>query len=131
MALSVEGIEDISAPAHEGFVTAATDTGKSKRQGVSKFIIDNRTDDPDVDVIKAKLNLLLASVLSSLTAVHVTLRIRDSLVNQGINYRCEVEGVHQNSKRFIVSSEHPSAITALEGAAQRLRRSVVRSRQFV
>ena len=123
--------DEVSPVEQKGFIPDNTTANKPERPGVSKFIIDNRTDDPDIDVIKAKLNLLLASVLSSLTAVHVTLRIRDSLVNQGINYRCEVEGVHQNSKRFFVSSEHPSAITALEGAAQRLRRSVVRSRQFV
>ena len=123
--------DEVSPVGRKGFIPETNTASKSERQGVSKFIIDNRTDDPDIDVIKARLNLLLASVLSSLTAVHVTLRIRDSLVNQGINYRCDVEGVHQNSKRFLVSSEHPSAMTAIEGAAQRLRRSVVRSRQFV
>lgn len=124
-------IEEVSPVDRNGFMPATTTANKLERPRVSKFIIDNRTDNPDADVINAKLNLLLASVLNSLTAVHVTLRIRDSLVSQGIHYRCEVEGVHQNSKRFFVSSEHPSAITALEGAAQRLRRSIVRARQFV
>ena len=124
-------IDGVSPVDGDGFVPDTTTACKFERPRVSKFIIDNRTDDPDVEVINAKLNLLLASVLNSLTAVHMTLRIRDSLVNQGVHYRCEVEGVHQNSKRFFVSSEHPSAITALEAAAQRLRRSIVRARQFV
>lgn len=124
-------IDEVSPVDRHGFMPKTTNANKLERPRVSKFIIDNRTEDPDEDVINARLNLLLASVLNSLTAVHVTLRVRDSLVNQGINYRCEVEGVHQNSKRFFVSSEHPSAIAALEAAAQRLKRSVVRARQFV
>ncbi len=97
---------------------------------MAKITIENSGDHPQETVIRNKLSLLLASTLSGLTSVHVSLRPKSSVLDEKINYRCEVEGVYANSKRFIAASEHPRALQAIEGAAQRLRRSIMRDRQF-
>ena len=97
---------------------------------MAKITIESKDENLHESVIRNRLSLLLASTLSSLAFVHVSIRPKSSMLDSTINYRCEVEGVYNNSKRFIAASEHPRALVAIEGAAQRLRRSIVRDRQF-
>ena len=97
---------------------------------MAKIVIETKGENLHESVIRNRLSLLLASTLSSLSSVHVSLRPKTNMLDSTVNYRCEVEGVYPNAKRFMAASEHPRAMVAIESAAQRLRRSIVRDRRF-
>lgn len=97
---------------------------------MAKIVVNNLAGEPWVDVINTKVNLFLASTLSSLSVVHVSLEKLNGKTIHDNKYRCEVQGVYSSSKRLLASNENPNALAAIEGAVHRLKRSIVRQRQF-
>lgn len=87
---------------------------------MEKIEIDSSVSDTDNCMVEQKLSDLLSSIAERLNTVRVTISLKSEIEQSSLNYRCEIEGVDEDFRRFLSCEQHKSLQQALEGAADSL-----------
>ncbi len=97
---------------------------------MEKIVIDSAVSEVNQEILESRVKNLLQSFVGILKSVHVTIRLKCEIEQTSLNYRCEIEGLDQESNRFIGCDQRRTLQHALEGAVNALANSLVADQRY-
>lgn len=95
-----------------------------------KIVISNSIEKHWNGVIEARINYMLASVAGHLKTIDVEFTRNVRYRDDDPRHRCKVQVMEYSGVWHIVSNEQVDPSEAIDGAIARVRRSIVRLRQY-
>jgi ribosome-associated translation inhibitor RaiA len=97
---------------------------------VAKINVRNQHETYWTGVIETRISYMLASVMVNVKSLDVDFDMNRTYGNSDTRYRCKVRALDNSGLWHVASNEQMDPSEAIDGAIARVRRSIVRLRQY-
>ena len=97
---------------------------------MAKISIQNNVEQYWTGVIETRVSFMLASVMVNLKSLEIEFDVNRSHRDPESRYRCKVKALDSSGLWHVVSNEQMDPSESIDGAIARVRRSIVRLRQY-